>query len=625
MEKIGLGVSCKKRDETSFRMWAPYAYGVDLLLYKKSPRAGEKPCAEFPLKPSGDGVWQIRRVDCSVYSYYKYRVQSRLQDGQERTYEVCDIWAKSCGPDSIASQIADINDGATAVPARSQEVYDGSKKNYTNPWKGRSYTEAVIYEMHIRDWSRVEDPESTGKFLDLAQGSRVVKYIKSLGVTHVQLLPCFDYAQTNDDPGYNWGYNPYNYNVPEGRYVRGMRDGTDAVRQFRALVQRFHRAGIAVIMDVVYNHTYGTGGDSIYDMTAPSYFYRHNADGSLSDGSGCGNEVDTSKPMVRNFILDSLRNWMLGYHINGFRFDLMGLHETETMALIYNELSSIDRNVMVYGEPWTGGISAVQDGVRKESVDLCAPDTRVNGVACFNDNFRDAIKGAEFMGFRQGHVQGIFSDAEICEGLTGSANLTGRIGRMINYVECHDNFTLFDKLAMSRLGLTEFSGNLFEQLRGSGGNAMDAVKRQDVLCAAYILLAQGTPFLNGGQEFLRTKKGDDNSYVSGDDVNEIDFTFHERHSDVYFTYKGLIALRRRNPRWFGMNSEASARTLSEGVTLYRTGPFVIYFNAADSEFPVESCGCIAMVDVSTGEPKIKRALPETVGPKSFLILTAGEK
>ncbi len=617
LSQDGYGITLHAPENVDFKMWAPQATSVELLLFKKGVGLKKGPARVLRMNPTDGGVWYLHKVDCSTLTYYQYRIHEKAVGDFEQVNEVCDIWAKAASIDSFASQVTDISDGNTALPPRSTEIYDGSKENYVNPWKGKSYAQTLIYEMHIRDWSRVENPESTGKFIDIANGARVVKYLKSLGVTHVQLLPCFEYAQSYSDPSYNWGYNPYNYNVPESRYVQNMKEGTDAVKQFRALIQRFHKAGIAVNMDVVYNHTNGTGKDSIYDMTVPGYFYRTREDGSLSDGSGCGNELATNHEMVRKFMVESLKHWMLDYHINGFRFDLMGCHESETMAEVYRELSQIDPNVMVYGEPWTGGDSTVINGYCKEDIDVCEPNMNVNGVACFNDVFRDAIKGAEFGGFKLGQVQGVFDDESICRGLCGSREFSARIGRLINYVECHDNYTLFDKIAISNLGLTSFSGDLIEAL---DGDKKVLVKREDILAASYVLLAQGTPFLNGGQEFFRTKNGDENSYISSDEINQITFAYRERFSEVYFSYKGLITLRKTYPDAFGENYAARAECIRPGVTKYTTKDFLIYFNATDEKIFVDTRGYEVLVDVASGAVRFKKNVPDNVEAKRFLIL-----
>ena len=323
-------------------------------------------------------------------------------------------------------------------------------------------------------------------------------------------------------------------------------------------------------MDVVYNHTSGTGEDSIYDLTVPYYFYRFNEDGSYSNGSGCGNEIASGRTMVKAFIIKSLKHWMQDFHVNGFRFDLMGCLEMTTMEEIYAELYKIDKNVMVYGEPWTGGPSRVVKGANITnggSIKDC-PD-----VACFDNVFRDAIKGAEFGGFAQGHVQGKFSDEAIVTALTGSKEKVSKVGQYLNYVECHDNYTLFDKLAISSLGLTSFSGDLYEACR----DKIEEIKKQDILAAAYIILAQGTPFLNGGQEFMRSKRGDENSYISGDDVNAIDLNLIKKNADLLQSYRGLLALRKVYSKYFGCNPDAKAETVKEGITQYTTGPFTVIF------------------------------------------------
>ena len=579
-------------NKATFKVWAPLASEVSLLLYDDVLKVGNFKPATVAAKASGScdepelkgvpaidpvgmtkddttGVWSCEIPDVSSYKYYKYQI---VNDGT--TYYVCDINAKAASPDSVAAQIVDINAGTGY----------GTKENYVNPFgkngaETKSYSDAVIYEMHIRDWSKAVGGD--GKFLDLAESEKFISHLKDVGITHIQVVPMFDYAQVNADPNYNWGYNPYHYNVPEGRYVKDMKNGMDAVSQMRTFIKAVHEAGIAVNMDVVYNHTSGTLGGSLYDSTVPEYFYRTSADGTYSNGSGCGNETATNHAMVKKYVIDSLRHWMLDYHINGFRFDLMGVHEKSTMKEIYDELYKIDPNVMVYGEPWTG------DGSKKDSHAICAgTGTQGLGYGAFDDDFRDAIKGAEFGGFKQGHVQGKFSDEGIIKGLKGlpganKRNETGNPALALHYVECHDNYTLFDKLAISCLGKTGYSGDLFQAI---GADGLIAVKSQDKLSAAYVLLSQGTPFINGGQEFLRTKKGDENSYQSNDTINAVDLGFKEKYSDVFAVYKGLIALR-KDYSAFRSAKTADASKISEGVTLYNVtaddGNFTVVFNATD--------------------------------------------
>ena len=655
-----LGLTLEGNTAT-FKVWAPLAEKASLLLYEDVTKVGNFKAATVAAKSSGSadepelkgspaetlemakdsgtGVWSISGVDVSKYKYYKYQITNN--SGVD--YYVADIYAKSCSPDSIASQIVDINADSSAIPAGSSY---GTKESYVNPFgnsgaETKSYSDAVIYEMHIRDWSRAVVTDSTGKFIDIANSEKIMDHLKELGVTHVQILPMFDYAQVNSDTDYNWGYNPYHYNVPEGRYTdySSNSDGTAAVEQMREMIKKFHENGIAVNMDVVYNHTSGTAGGSLYDSTVLEYFYRV-SDGSYSNGSGCGNETATNHKMVKKYVVDSLKHWMLDYHINGFRFDLMGVHEKETMKAIYDELSKIDPNVMVYGEPWTGGTAAVED-----SANQAVASGRM-GAGAFDDDFRDAIKGAEFGGFQQGQVQGTFNDSGIINGLVGKSgknkrNTTENSALALHYIECHDNYTLFDKLAISYLGKTSFSGDLFNAI---GKKGLEEVKAQDKLAAAYVFLSQGTPFLNGGQEFLRTKQGDENSYKSSDSINAIDLGFKEKYSDVFNVYRGLIALR-KDFSAFRNAENPTATAIADGVTLYEVsasdGNFAVIFNATSKNASFDSLtGKIVNVnaslkptgsylglgfkDISTVAEKYTIADSETtvssVPAKSFVIL-----
>ena len=591
-----LGVTFEGTKAT-FKMWAPLASEVSLLLYDdvadvgnfKATTVAANACgsteetelkgtpAVDPIvmtKDNATGVWSYELADYSAYKYYKYEI---VNNGT--TYYVCDIHSKAASPDSIAAQLVDINAGTDY----------GAKQNYVNPFGNsgetqKSYADAVIYEMHIRDWAKAFDGE--GKFIELAESEKFIAHLKEMGITHVQVVPMFDYAQVNSDKNYNWGYNPYHYNVPEGRYVKDMKDGMDAVNQLRQFINTLHDAGIAINMDVVYNHTAGTGGGSLYDSTVPEYFYRL-VNGSYNNGSGCGNETASNHKMFKKYMIESLKHWMLDYHINGFRFDLMAIHEKDVMKEVYDELYKIDPNVMVYGEPWDGG------GTKANPATTAAvkSDTNPMGAGAFDDDFRNAIKGGEFGGFQHGHVQGTYKDSAIVAGLKGSSctrNKTGIPALALHYVECHDNYTLFDKLAMSYLNKTTFDGDLFAAI---GADGLKAVKAQNKLSAAYIFLAQGTPFMNGGQEFLRTKQGDENSYSSNDTINAIDLTFATKYADVVATYKGLIALR-KDYSAFRYAKSAEATTLEEGVTLYEVtaddGNFTVVFNATEKPASVSA-------------------------------------
>ncbi len=592
-------------NNAAFKCWAPLAKSVKVLLFKDSSNL-TKPAKSLKMtKDAANGAIWSASADCTGFKYYQYEIANPGKKSR-----VCDIWAKAASPESVASQITDINSDSTAIPEGLK--YDtswGTKESYYNPFgnsgkTAKSYTDAIIYEMHIRDWSNVEVSDSLGKFNIIANGEKIIAHLKDLGVTHVQILPSFEYAEKISNKLYNWGYNPYNYNVPEGRYVTaGYTEGTQAIHDMRYMIGKLHENGIAVIMDVVYNHTAGTGDSSIYDLTIPQYFYRMKDAETYSNGSGCGNEVATNHAMVRRFIVDSVRHWMLDYHVNGFRFDLMGLHERDTMKEVYKACHEIDPNVMVYGEPWTGGKSMVKSGVAKSTVDLITEDIEenVNGVGCFNDDFRDAVKGSVFNPTEGGFVQGNYGGImKIIAGLTGSVRgrggFTKKIGRSINYVECHDNHTLFDKLAITAIGKNT-TGDIFEQL---SPDQLELVKKQDKLSAAFIYLAQGTPFINGGQEFLRSKKGNHNSYMAPDAVNGIDISFAEKYSDVYNTYKALIAFRKANSKYFGANESAAAETLSPGLVKYTTGKFTVYFNANDDAKDINESGKQIVINETNG-------------------------
>ena len=657
-----------------FTTWAPLSSSAKVLLFENADDAvsgtGYKVAAEIPMNRSKNGTWKTENVSSTVGSnkYYKY---SFFTNGVQ--YDVCDIWAKSASKNSVASAVEELK----------------SNGNYKNPFgnngsETKKYNDAVIYEMHITDWSQAfrssvkKDMPGTFKEITAALGTkgdgRFGQHLRELGVTHVQILPMFEYAvatksvkngkdaddkdiieSSENDNAYNWGYNPYNWNTPESRYVQNMKDGSDAVEQMREMINAFHDAGISVIMDVVYNHTSGTGDGSIYDKTVPKYFYRLDSQGKYSNGSGCGNETASEHAMVRKYMIDSLSHWMKDYHINGFRFDLMGLHDQDTMKEIYTELSSIDKNVLVYGEPWDAGSNASQKPLATSAI---AEGTC--GVGAFDDDFRDAVKGGEYSGFQLGQVQSANSDSKIVSGLIGAnngRNSTGISGLALHYAECHDNYTLFDKLVYSTIA--PLSGEFAERFESAYNavmadeNKLELIKKEEKLAAAYVLLSQGTPFINGGQEFMRTKKGNPDSYAADkkggvfwdniDDCNAIDLKMKKTYSDVYDVYRGLIALR-RNYNAFTDGTKSTAKTLAKGVTLYNAKSdsyeFEVYFNASDTDYTIPSanlCGKLGLgfgnadvsfgargnrVEVSSGKVEIDKTetFVQKIPAKSFVIL-----
>lgn len=656
-----------------FTTWAPLSTSAKVLLFENADDAvsgtGYKVAAEILMSRSKNGTWKTENVSSTVGSnkYYKY---SFFTNGVQ--YDVCDIWAKSASKNSVASAIEELK----------------LNGNYKNPFgnngsETKKYNDAVIYEMHITDWSQAfrspveKDMPGTFKEITAALGTKgdgqFGQHLRELGVTHVQILPMFEYAvatksvknvkddgkdiieSSENDNAYNWGYNPYNWNTPESRYVQNMKDGSDAVEQMREMINAFHDAGISVIMDVVYNHTSGTGDGSIYYKTVPKYFYRMDSQGNYSNGSGCGNETASEHAMVCKYMIDSLSHWMKDYHINGFRFDLMGLHDQDTMKEIYKELSNIDKNVLVYGEPWDAGSNASQKPLATSAI---AEGTY--GVGAFDDDFRDAVKGGEYSGFQLGQVQSANSDSKIVSGLIGANNTrnsTGISGLALHYAECHDNYTLFDKLVYSTIA--PLSGEFAEKFKSAydavmaDENKLELIKKEEKLAAAYVLLSQGTPFINGGQEFMRTKKGNPDSYAADkkggvfwdniDDCNAIDLKMKKTYSDVYDVYRGLIALR-RNYNAFTDGTKSTAKTLAKGVTLYNAKSdsyeFEVYFNASDTDYTIPSAnlgGNLGLgfgnadvsfgargnrVEVSSGKVEIDKTetFVQKIPAKSFVIL-----
>lgn len=669
-----------------FTTWAPTADSVKLQLFATAADVDGTPgktedmtkVMNSDTPPKWTGKWECT-VDATSYKYYKYQIKTKLG-----TNSVANIWSFAASPDSKASELVNISTNAAAKPA-------SWEASYTNPFGNsgtdtKKYSDAIIYEMHVSDWSGCTASDPHGSFEGLTSDENIA-HLKDLGVTHVQILPMFDYAQTNSDPGYNWGYNPYHYNVPEGRYTKNMTDGTDSVKQMRAMIKKLHDAGIAVIMDVVYNHTSGTKTGSLYDMTVPEYFYRLDDSGNYSNGSGCGNEIATNHDTVALYVILSLKHWMEDYHINGFRFDLMGLHEEGFIADVVGALKSIDKNVLVYGEPWTGGTSTVEDGIGKANV-------KGGGWAAFDDDFRDAIKGGVFKRIEKGLIQGDLGTGEggvvnnwretkILKNLKGESDArnpsdSGNFDPQftLHYTEAHDNSTLFDKLVLSHTRTTDTAhaahvGDLFAELSSatiagkpaSFTTNIDYIKAQDKLAAAFVILAQGMPFLNGGQEFLRSKMGNDNSYGGEASVstetylkeNKISLQQKTKYFDVYKTYRGLIALRKAYPGCFGNNEGKSGATIStavvndsssqpiHGFIKYSVGDgtnsFVIYYNTTNSAQTISEAGNVVDVEgratfkglggAGFGAPnsvseKYTIASASTtvtsVGPKSFVII-----
>lgn len=534
--------------KTQFRTWSPLATAVYLNLYTDGE--GDNLIETLPLEYHMHGVWFVevlRNIDGDFYTFtYEY--------DHKQKYETIDIYAKACGVNG--------NRGA---------IIDMAKTN-PNDWDTtprpvcKSPCDAVIYECHVRDFSADSSSgiqwRNKGRFLAFTQeGTKYesvttcLDHLKELGITHVHLLPVFDYATVDESKPqkqqYNWGYDPKNYNCLEGSYSTDAADPKRRINEFKQLVMALHKNGIGVIMDVVYNHTYFTE-ESAFHKSCPYYYHRLKGDGSFSNGSGCGNETASEHKMMRNFMINSLKFLASEYKLDGFRFDLMGVHDIETVNIIRDELNKFDPQLLMYGEGWTGGEPAMSSAKLAYKFNSHS----FGRVGLFNDNLRDAVKGGTFHIHDTGYISGnrtVFNVLK--QGIVGSVShwqLNDAKSacwaidptQAINYCEAHDNNTLWDKLAISAKHYSR----------------EDRVK-MDKLAAAIVMLSQGVPFIQLGQDFLRSKPrllkdGEQptdvniyshNSYNAPDYTNAVRWSEKAKNIDVFNYYKALIKLRKSNP------------------------------------------------------------------------------
>lgn len=533
-------------DRTLFKTWSPYASGVYLNLYLDGK--GDNKIETLPLERLDKGVWYVelfRNCDGEFYTFtYEF-------DNGKRRYETIDIYAKACGVNGDRGAVVDFK---TTDP----NGWDRVKRP-----KCANACEAVVYECHVRDFSIDPSsgvcPEHRGKYLGFCESrtrnegiETCLDHLKELGITHVHLLPVEDYATVDesrpDKAQYNWGYDPKNFNCLEGSYSTDPEDPKCRINEFKQLVMTLHKNGIGVIMDVVYNHTYFTE-ESSFEKAFPGYYHRVWNDGSFSNGSGCGNETASDHLMMRKFIIDSLKFWATEYKVDGFRFDLMALHDIETVNIIRDELNKLDPELLMYGEGWTGGESPLA----ADKLAYKWNSYQFGRVGLFNDNIRDAIKGGTFNPYDMGYVSGNKNAASFLRrGIAGSvphhqlkdvpeACWAFEPTQTVNYCEAHDNHTLWDKLQISAKNYTEKSR-----------------VRMDKLAAAIVILSQGMPFIQLGQDFLRTKprvleEGEtpdevniysQNSYNAPDLTNAIKWGRKQEYKEVFDFYKALIKLRK---------------------------------------------------------------------------------
>lgn len=531
---------------TRFKVWAPEAESVKLNLYKQGE--GDNLIEQHIMKKSANGTYVFEKQgDCNGI-YYTYTV---VNHGEEQ--EAVDPYTKAAGVNGQRGMVINL---AKTNPQGFE--LDG----YRNP---EHITDAIIYEGSVRDFTIDESSGvfHNGKFLGLTEANTTnhfgeataLDYISDLGITHVQILPAFDFEtvdEKNQKAQYNWGYDPDNYNVPEGSYAVSPYDGAVRIQEMKQMVLALHSRGIGVIMDVVFNHTYRRD-DSNLQKIVPGYYYRSDETG-YTNGSGCGNEVASDRPMVQKLIVDSLIYWAKEYHIDGFRFDLMGVLDIDTMNVIAERLKEIRPDIYLYGEGWNGGPSSLAEEKRA----FKASAKKMPGIGMFNDDIRDTIKGSVFyddhLGFVNGgtHLEnalrygitGAVAHPQVDYDAYGSKPWAKEPGQSINYVSCHDNYTLWDKLSVSCPEASE-----------------EKKKAMNRLCAAIVFTSQGVPFIQAGEEFLRSKplpekKGfAENSYNMPDAVNSIKWDNIHEYPDMIAYYKGLMALRKAHPV-FRMQSEA---------------------------------------------------------------------
>ncbi len=534
-DKNDLGVTYSKA-HTQFKVWAPTADKVAVKLYEEG--LGENFIKKMSMYKGVSGTWELIVEEDLNEVYYTYEVTIK-----DTVNETIDPYAKAAGANGVRGMILDLS--------------RTNPKGWTEDKKPefKEDTDAIIYELHVRDLSMNHDSgiENKGKFLGVAETGTVsssglttgMEHMKELGITHVHLLPVFDYHTVDETqlqtPQFNWGYDPQNYNLPEGSYSTDPFHGEVRIKEFKQMVKALHDNGLRVIMDVVYNHTFANEESSFHKIV-PEYYHRV-VNGKFSDGSACGNETASERSMVRKFIVDSVVYWATEYHIDGFRFDLMALHDIDTMNAVREAVNKIDPSILLYGEGWTGDASVLPE----EKQALKVHTYQLNRVGAFSDDMRDAIKGSVFEGEERGFVSGEEGLEEAIKfGVVAATShpqvkdfvaWTHNPGQCINYTSVHDNYTLWDKLAMSCKDTTE-----------------EERIRMNKLSAAIILTSQGVPLFQAGEEILRSKpvegeEGmyDHNSYISSDNVNAIRWSNKKKYYSVYEYYRGLIAFRKKHP------------------------------------------------------------------------------
>ncbi len=510
----------------------PSGNTVKLRIYEQGE--GGKAVKTIKMKVAGDNLWTATVNGDLKGKFYTFDIGKGESPG---------VFAKAVGVNGLRGAVVDMND-------TNPQGWEQDKRP-----EMKSPADLVIYEMHWRDFSIDVSSglQNKGKFLALTE-PKAIEHLKKLGVNAVHILPSFDYASVDetkqDIPQYNWGYDPKNYNVPDGSYSTDPYSPETRIKEFKEMVQALHQAGIRVILDVVYNHTFDIE-HSNFQLTYPDYYYRKTADGKYSDGSGCGNETASEKPLMRQFMLESIKYWIDEYHVDGFRFDLMGVHDIETMQTIREMVDGIDPSIYIYGEGWSAGTCAYPT----EKLAMKANIQMLDGIGAFSDDMRDALRGP-FSDDRKGALlAGISGEEESLKfGIVGGIEhpqlemskvnydkkaWTNHPVEQVSYVSCHDDMCLVDRLKASVPSLTDPS--IPEDKR------TEELIRLDELAQTAVLTSQGVPFILCGEEMLRDKKGVHNSYNSPDSINHLDWDNLKKYPQVFLYYSRLIQLRKNHP------------------------------------------------------------------------------
>ncbi|PEX36695.1 type I pullulanase [Bacillus cereus] len=508
---------------TKFRVWAPTTSEAKLVTYKKWD---DKIGTEINMQQGEKGTWTAELKGNQKGLYYTYKVK------------IGDKWTEAVDPYARAASVNGDKGAVVDLEETNPKKWNTNKKP-----KLKNPEDAIIYELHVRDLSI--QPESgikqKGKYLGVTEkgtrGPEGVKtgldHIKDLGVTHVQLLPIFDYASVNEEnlnePQYNWGYDPKNFNVPEGSYSTNPYEPTVRITELKQMIQTLHDNNLRVVMDVVYNHMYNAA-ESNFHKLVPGYYYRYNEDGTLANGTGVGNDTASERKMMRKFMIDSVTYWAKEYNLDGFRFDLMGIHDYETMNEIRKAVNQIDPSIILHGEGWDLNTPlATELKANQKNAE------KMKGIAHFNDNIRDGLKGSVFEEKEKGFVNGRENmEDRIKKGITAGIDYDTNSStyqdpeQVLTYVEAHDNHTLWDKLDLT-----------------NPDDSKEVRKQMHKLSSSILLTSQGIPFLHAGQEFMRTKYGDHNSYKSPDSINQMDWLRRAAFNNDVDYMKGLIELRKK--------------------------------------------------------------------------------